>query len=83
MQSGEKLRFKKCDKFNEGVSIVLPPFWSMIKILLDTIILYPWYYAIPKRRGMDKIMNYIFYRPKRNRSMTSTPQDDDDLYANK
>ena len=57
MQRDEKGRFKKNDV---PISIVLPPFWSMIKIIVVAIIIYPWYYAITKRQFVDRAMNYVF-----------------------
>ena len=52
----EKCRFKKNDK----ISITFPSFWIIIKIIIISIILYPWYYALAKKRSFDKAMNYIF-----------------------
>ena len=39
---------------------MLPPFWATVKIVLISIILYPWNYAIKKRGNLDRVMNYIF-----------------------
>ena len=39
---------------------MLPPFWAIVKIVVVTIILYPWYYAIKKRGSLDRVMNYVF-----------------------
>ena len=64
MQRDCRGRFKK----NEGMSIVFPPFWSIVKIVVVSIILYPWYYAITKRGSLDRAMNYVFTIPA-----TTTP----------
>ena len=39
---------------------MLPPFWAIVKIVMVSIILYPWCYAIIKRRNLDRVMNYVF-----------------------
>ena len=39
---------------------MLPPFWAIVKIVIVSIILYPWYYAIKKRGNLDRVMNYVF-----------------------
>ena len=39
---------------------MLPTFWAIVKIVVVTIILYPWYYAIKKKRSLDRVMNYVF-----------------------
>ena len=39
---------------------MLPPFWAIVKIVVVTIILYLWYYAIKKRGSLDRVMNYVF-----------------------
>ena len=42
-----------------GVTIQLPPFLSMIKYLLITLIFYPWCAILFKSGRIEKIMGYI------------------------
>ena len=39
---------------------MLPLFWEIVKIVVVSIILYSWYYAIKKKGNLDRVMNYVF-----------------------
>ena len=56
MPRDERGRFTK----NDGMSIQLPPLPSMLKYLLISIVLYPWYYVFMKSGKVDMFMGNIF-----------------------
>ena len=55
MPRDEKGRFVK-----EGLSIQFPPILSILKYLIVSIIIYPWYYVLMKSGKIDRIMGSIF-----------------------
>ena len=70
MPRDEKGRFIKN---SEGMSIQLPPLLSMLKYLLISIVLYPWYYVITKSGKVDTLMGHIFPVNPYGETPTPTP----------
>ena len=55
MPRDEKGRFVK-----EGLSIQFPPILSILKYLIVSIIIYPWYYVLMKSGKIDRLKGSIF-----------------------
>ena len=47
---------------SEGYAIQLPSFFSLIQILVLSILLYPWYYIISKQNYLAMIFEHIFLK---------------------
>ena len=71
MPRDSKGRFTK--EYDNGMTIALPSFFSMLKIMIFVIIIYPWYYIVTRRNFMNAIFENLFYgRPI---SMSGTESD--------
>ena len=47
---------------SEGYSIQLPSFFTLIQILVLSILLYPWYYILSRQNYLDMIFESIFFK---------------------
>ena len=57
MPRDAKGRFTK----DNDMIIALPSFFSMLKVVIFAIIIYPWYYIISRQNFLTGIFEYLFY----------------------
>ena len=48
-------------KYNNDMVIALPSFFSMLKVMIFAIIIYPWYYIVSRKKFLNVIFEYLFY----------------------
>ena len=45
----------------DNMTIALPSFLSILKVIIFAIIIYPWYYIISRKNFLTGIFEYLFY----------------------
>ena len=59
MPRDAKGRFTK--EYDNGITIALPSFFSMLKIIIFAIIMYPWYHIATRYNFLGVIFENLFY----------------------
>ncbi len=49
---------------NDELAIKLPSIFTMFKILIISIILYPWYYILSRQNYFTLMFEYVFFNNK-------------------
>jgi hypothetical protein len=78
MLRDEKGRFMKKNDGN-GYYIQIPSFFSLFKMLIISIILYPWYYILNKGNYLEMVFEKIFF----TNVTTPTPTPQNGAYGGK
>ena len=60
MPRDAKGRFTPKD-YDNNMTIALPSFFSMLKIIIFAIIIYPWYYIASRKNFLTVIFENLFY----------------------
>ena len=61
-------------EYNNDMVIALPSFFSMLKVMIFAIIIYPWYYIVSRKNFLNVILEYLFYN--RPISMSGSEESD-------
>ena len=47
--------------YEDNMILALPSFFTVFKMIIFAIIIYPWYYIISRQNFLTRIFEYLFY----------------------